>query len=27
MTIFPIPLNQMQVMNNPAIFQQNPGYN
>lgn len=27
MTIFPLPLSQMQVMNNPSIFPQNPGYN
>jgi hypothetical protein len=27
MTIFPVPLNQMQVMNNTTIFSQNPGYN
>ena len=27
MTIFPIPLNQIQVMNNPTLFPQNPGYN
>lgn len=27
MTIFPIPLSQIQVMNNPSIFPQNPGYN
>jgi starch-binding outer membrane protein, SusD/RagB family len=26
MTIFPVPLNQIQVMNNPALFSQNPGY-
>lgn len=26
MTIFPIPLTQIQVINNPAIFPQNPGY-
>lgn len=27
MTVFPVPLNQLQVMNNTAIFPQNPGYN
>jgi hypothetical protein len=27
MTIFPVPLNQIQVMNNPTLFPQNPGYN
>lgn len=27
MTVFPVPLSQVQVMNNAAIFQQNPGYN
>lgn len=27
MTIFPLPLSQMQVMNNPSIFPQNTGYN
>jgi hypothetical protein len=27
MTVFPVPLSQIQVMNNPAIFPQNPGYN
>jgi len=27
MTVFPIPLSQIQLMNNPAIFPQNPGYN
>ncbi|MEJ7738349.1 MAG: RagB/SusD family nutrient uptake outer membrane protein [Chitinophagaceae bacterium] len=26
MTIFPIPLTQIQIINNPAIFAQNPGY-
>lgn len=26
MTIFPIPLGQLQVINNPSIFAQNPGY-
>lgn len=26
MTIFPIPLTQLQIINNPAIFSQNPGY-
>ncbi|WP_373520447.1 RagB/SusD family nutrient uptake outer membrane protein [Aquiflexum sp.] len=26
MTVFPIPLSQIQLMNNPAIFPQNPGY-
>ena len=26
MTIFPIPLSQIQIINNPAIFPQNPGY-
>ncbi|MGM9508845.1 RagB/SusD family nutrient uptake outer membrane protein [Larkinella sp. GY13] len=26
MTVFPIPLNQIQVINNPTIFPQNPGY-
>lgn len=26
MTIFPIPLNQIQLINDPAIFPQNPGY-
>jgi hypothetical protein len=26
MTIFPIPLTQIQIINNPAIFGQNPGY-
>lgn len=27
MTIFPVPLNQIQVMNNATLFPQNPGYN
>ena len=27
MTVFPLPLSQVQLMNNPAIFPQNPGYN
>jgi hypothetical protein len=27
MTVFPIPLSQIQVINNPAIFPQNQGYN
>jgi starch-binding outer membrane protein, SusD/RagB family len=27
MTVFPIPLNQIQLINDPAIFPQNPGYN
>ena len=27
MTVFPVPLSQVQVMNNPSIFPQNPGYN
>ena len=27
MTIFPVPLSQVQVMNNPALFPQNAGYN
>ncbi len=27
MTVFPIPLSQIQVINNPAILPQNPGYN
>jgi hypothetical protein len=27
MTVFPVPLNQIQVMNNAALFPQNPGYN
>jgi hypothetical protein len=27
MTVFPIPLSQIQVINNPSIFPQNPGYN
>jgi len=26
MTVFPIPLTQIQIINNPAIFPQNPGY-
>lgn len=26
MTVFPIPLTQIQIINNPAIFSQNPGY-
>ena len=26
MTVFPVPLSQIQVMNNPALFPQNPGY-
>jgi hypothetical protein len=26
MTVFPIPLVQMQIINNPSIFPQNPGY-
>lgn len=26
MTLFPIPLNEIQIMNNPSIFPQNPGY-
>lgn len=27
MTVFPVPLSQVQVINNAAIFKQNPGYN
>ena len=27
MTIFPVPLSQVQVMNNNSLFPQNPGYN
>jgi starch-binding outer membrane protein, SusD/RagB family len=27
MTVFPIPLSQIQLINDPAIFPQNPGYN
>lgn len=27
MTVFPVPLSQVKVMNNPAIFPQNNGYN
>jgi len=27
MTVFPVPLSQIQVMNNPTVFPQNPGYN
>ncbi len=27
MTVFPVPLTQIKVMNNPAVFPQNPGYN
>ena len=27
MTVFPIPLSQIQLINNPSIFPQNPGYN
>ena len=27
MTVFPVPLSQVQVMNNPAVFPQNAGYN
>jgi len=27
MTVFPVPLSQVKVMNNPALFPQNPGYN
>ncbi|SKB30365.1 Starch-binding associating with outer membrane [Parapedobacter luteus] len=27
MTLFPVPLSQVQIINNPAIFPQNPGYN
>ncbi|MDB5248616.1 MAG: Starch-binding associating with outer rane [Segetibacter sp.] len=27
MTVFPVPLSQVQVMNNPAVFKQNTGYN
>jgi hypothetical protein len=27
MALFPIPLEQIQIMNNPTIFSQNPGYN
>ena len=26
MTVFPIPLSQIQLINNPSIFPQNPGY-
>jgi hypothetical protein len=26
MTIFPIPLNQMELINDPVLFPQNPGY-
>lgn len=27
MTIFPVPLSQIKVINNPTLFKQNPGYN
>ena len=27
MTVFPIPLGQIQIINDPAVFPQNPGYN
>ncbi len=27
MTVFPVPLEQIQIVNNPEIFPQNPGYN
>jgi starch-binding outer membrane protein, SusD/RagB family len=27
MTVFPVPLSQVRVINNPSIFPQNPGYN
>jgi starch-binding outer membrane protein, SusD/RagB family len=27
MTVFPVPLSQVQVINNTSIFSQNPGYN
>jgi hypothetical protein len=27
MTVFPVPLRQVQIINNPSIFPQNPGYN
>lgn len=27
MTVFPVPLSQIQIINNPTIFSQNPGYN
>ncbi|HWL00637.1 MAG TPA: RagB/SusD family nutrient uptake outer membrane protein [Parapedobacter sp.] len=27
MTLFPVPLSQVQIINNPEIFPQNPGYN
>jgi starch-binding outer membrane protein, SusD/RagB family len=27
MTVFPIPLSQIEVMNNPPVVPQNPGYN
>lgn len=27
MTLFPVPLNQVQIINDPTIFPQNPGYN
>ena len=27
MTVFPVPLSQVRVINNPAVFPQNPGYN
>ena len=27
MTVFPVPLSQVKVMNNPTLFPQNPGYN
>jgi hypothetical protein len=26
MTVFPIPLSQVQIINDPTIFPQNPGY-
>jgi hypothetical protein len=26
MTVFPIPLSQIQLINDPSIFPQNPGY-
>jgi hypothetical protein len=26
MTVFPIPITQIQLINNPSIFPQNPGY-
>jgi hypothetical protein len=27
MTVFPVPLSEVKVINNPSVFPQNPGYN